>query len=131
MGEKKQKYLQSPSGVPLVQHTLLMMLEMYHMGKISLETIVEKMCHNPARCFQIDIRGYILKVYAADIVLLYINKQFEVNKNNILYKCNWSPFDGYTFNTKIVSTFVNGQRVYNDGEVDENVKGERLQFYRD
>lgn len=131
MDEKNQKYLQSPSGVPLVQHTLLMMLEMYHMGKISLETIVEKMCHNPARCFQIDRRGYIRQGYAADLVLVDINKQFEVNKNNILYKCNWSPFEGYTFNSKIVSTFVNGQRVYNNGEVDKNVKGERLQFYRD
>lgn len=128
--EKQQKYISSPSGVPLVQHTLQMMLEFYHQGKISLETIVEKMCHNPARCFQIDRRGFIRQGFFADFVLLDLEKKQTVTKQNIFYKCKWSPLENYTFNSTIVSTFVNGKRVFHEGEIDENIKGDRLFFYR-
>ncbi len=128
--EKQQKYLKAPSGIPLVQHTLQMMLEMYHEGKITIEAIVEKMCHNPAKCFQIDRRGFIRQGFFADFVLLDLEKKYCVTKQNILYKCNWSPFEDYTFNSTIVSTFVNGKRVYHEGKFDEDVKGERLFFYR-
>lgn len=128
--EKQQKYLNCPSGVPLVQHTLQMMLEFYQQGKITLETIVEKMCHNPAKCFQIDRRGFIRQGFFADFVLLDLEKKHTVTKENINYKCNWSPLENYSFNSTIVSTFVNGKRVYNEGKIDENIKGERLIFYR-
>ena len=128
--EKQQKYVKAPSGIPLVQHSLQMMLEMYHQGKTTLELIVEKMCHNPAKCFQVDRRGFIRQGFFADFTLLDLNKKFVVSKDNIQYKCKWSPFDGYSFNSTIVSTFINGKRVYHEGEFDENVRGERLMFYR-
>jgi dihydroorotase len=130
MDEKNQKYMKSPSGVPLVQHTLQMMLEMYHQGKLTLEVIIEKMCHSPAKCFQIDRRGFIRQGYFADLVLVDLEKTHKVSKENIHYKCAWSPFEDYEFHSQIVATFVNGQRVFNQGEFDESVRGERLNFYR-
>jgi dihydroorotase len=126
--EKQNKYNNCPSGLPLVQHSLQMMLEFYHQSKISLARIAEKMAHSPAECFKIKERGYIREGYKADLVLVDLNAKTEVNKSNILYKCGWSPLEGYTFNSKIVSTFVNGKLAYNEGKVVENVRGERLYF---
>ncbi len=128
--EKNNTYFKAPSGVPLVQHSLTAMLEMYHQGKISIEKIVEKMCHNPAKIFQINKRGYIRKGYKADLVLVDLNKKWMVDKNNIYYKCNWSPFEKYEFKSKIIKTFVNGNLVYDDGNFFEDIKGEALEFNR-
>jgi len=112
--EKQQTYLNAPSGGPLVQHSLPAMLELYHQGIFSLEMIVEKMCHNPAILFGIEKRGFIEQGYFADLTLIDINKTWTVNKENILYKCNWSPFEGTSFKSKIISTWVNGKCVYNN-----------------
>ena len=128
--EKSQVYLKAPSGGPLVQHALLAMLEAVHSDKISLEKVVEKMCHNPAILFQIEKRGYIKKGYYADIVLVDLNDTQEVTKENILYKCGWSPFEGTTFNSKITHTFVNGNLMYKNGKFDEKTKGMQLTFNR-
>ena len=125
--EKQQPYLNCPSGLPLVQHPLLMMLEFYKQEKISLEKIVEKGSHAPAECFRISERGYIREGYKADLVLVDLNSTTKVAKSNILYKCHWSPLEGYTFNSKIKSTFVNGHLAYSDGIVFEGI-GERLMF---
>lgn len=130
LDEKQQKYLKSASGIPLVQHTLQMMLEMYHQGKLTLEVIAEKMCHSPAKCFQIDRRGFIRQGYFADFVLVDLKRPYEVTKENILYKCAWSPFENHTFNSTIVATFINGQKVFHEGEFDTNFRGKRLMFYR-
>ncbi len=126
--EKDNTYFKSPSGIPLVQHSLLMMLELYHQGKITIEKIVEKMCHAPAKCFKIDKRGFIRPGNFADLVLVDLNCEQVVDENNILYKCGWSPLEGYTFHSKVVKTFVNGQIVFDDGEFNEQVKGMRLTF---
>lgn len=128
--EKSQAYLKAPSGGPLVQHALLAMLETVHSKKISLEKLVEKMCHNPAILFQIEKRGYIKKGYFADIVLVDLNDTQEVTKENILYKCGWSPFEGTTFNSKITHTFVNGNLIYKNGKCDDRTKGMQLTFNR-
>ena len=128
--EKSNNYLKAPSGGPLVQHALVAMLEFYKNGKISLEKIVEKMCHNPAILFQVVERGYIKEGYYADLVLVDLDQTWEVNKDNILYKCNWSPFEGYTFTTKVSHTFVNGNLAYENGVFNESVKGKRLEFNR-
>ncbi|AYL96347.1 dihydroorotase [Mucilaginibacter celer] len=128
--EKEQAYLQAPSGGPLVQHALPAMLELYHHGKISLEKIVEKMAHNVAILFQIDKRGYIREGYWADIVLVNLNKPWNVNKNNILYKCNWSPFEGNTFRSQVTHTIVSGNLAYEGGKLIEGKNGERLSFNR-
>jgi len=128
--EKSQVYLKAPSGGPLVQHALLAMLEAVHSNKISLEKVVEKMCHNPAILFQIEKRGYIKKGYYADIVLVDLNASQEVTKENLLYKCGWSPFEGTTFNSKITHTFVNGNLIYKNGKFDDKTKGMQLTFNR-
>ncbi len=128
--EKQQKYLQAPSGVPLVQHCLQLMLQYVQEGKISIEQLVEKMCHAPAICFQISERGYIREGYFADMVIVDLHDSTTVSKNNILYKCNWSPFEGHTFNSKITHTFVNGNLAYANGVIDNSVMGERISFNR-
>lgn len=128
--EKSNTYLRAPSGGPLVQHALAAMLEFYKKGKISLEKIVEKMCHNPAILFQVVERGYIKEGYYADLILVDLDQTWQVNKDNILYKCNWSPFEGYTFSTKVSHTFVNGNLAYENGVFNESVKGKRLEFNR-
>ena len=127
--EKNNTYLKAPSGGPLVQHALVAMLEFYHQGKISLEQIVEKMCHAPAICFQVDNRGFLEEGYAADLVLFDLDDPWEVKKENILYKCGWSPFEGTTFSSKVTHTWVNGHLVYS-GQFDESIKGQRLLFNR-
>lgn len=128
--EKDNTYFKAPSGGPLVQHALSAMLEFYHQGKISLEKVVEKMCHAPAVCFQLEGRGFIRKGYAADLVLLDLDNPWEVSKENILYKCKWSPFEGTTFQSKVTHTWINGHLAYKDGHFDESQKGQRLLFDR-
>ncbi len=128
--EKSNNYFKAPSGGPLVQHALPAMLEFYKMGKISLEKIVEKMCHNPSILFQIEERGYVKEGYFADLVLVDLEKTWEVTKDNILYKCGWSPFEGEIFNCKITHTFVNGHLAYVNGNFNESQKGMRLTFDR-
>lgn len=128
--EKSANYFQAPSGGPLVQHSLLAMLEMNRNGVFSLEKIVDKMCHAPAELFNIKNRGYIRPDYWADLVLVDLNNSWKVETNNILYKCKWSPFEGTTFTSKVITTFVNGIPVYNNGNFDEQVKGKALEFNR-
>ena len=128
--EKSNVYTSAPSGGPLVQHALPAMLEFYHQDKISLEKIVEKMCHNPAILFDVEKRGYIRVGYKADIVLVDLNAPWTVNKDNILYKCGWSPFEGTTFTSRITHTFVNGRLVYKNFKVYDGLHGERLTFNR-
>ncbi|MCX6186795.1 MAG: amidohydrolase family protein, partial [Bacteroidetes bacterium] len=128
--EKDQSYLKAPSGGPLVQHSLNAMLEFYHQGKISLETIVQKMSHNVAEMFEIDRRGFIREGYYADLVLVDLKKSYTVSKDNILYKCGWSPFEGQTFHSVVAHTFVNGNHAYNNGTFNESKKGMRLMFNR-
>ena len=128
--EKSNPYFNAPSGGPLVQHALPAMLAFVNQGKISIEKVVEKMCHNPAICFQVKNRGFIREGYFADLVLVDLDKPWEVNKDNILYKCGWSPFEGETFNAQITHTFVNGHIAYEYGSFDETSKGMRLTFDR-
>lgn len=128
--EKENSYFKAPSGGPLVQHALMSMLDHYHAGKISLERIVEKMCHAPAECFQLEERGYIREGLKADLVLLDLESNYEVNKSNVLSKCGWSPFEGHTFKSKVHSTYVNGNLVYDQGELVEGTVGQRLSFNR-
>lgn len=126
--EKEQPYLKAPSGGPLVQHSVVAMLEKSLEGKIPLERVVEKMSHAVADLFRIEKRGYIREGYWADLVLVNLNSPWTVSKENLLYKCGWSPFDGVTFRAKIEKTFVNGNLVYDNGMIDETVKGMRLLF---
>ncbi len=128
--EKSQPYWQAPSGVPLVQHSLLTMLEFYHSGQLSLEKIVEKMCHAPADCFQVEKRGYIREGCWADLVLVDLDKTYLVTKENIHYKCGWSPFEGRTFRSAVTHTIVSGHLAYQTGSFHENYMGERLLFER-
>jgi len=128
--EKNKRYLDASSGGPLIQHSLLAMLDFHAQGKISLEKIVEKMSHNPAILFQIDKRGYIREGYHADLVLVDLHDTETVNKSTILYACGWSPFEGHTFQSKIKHTLVSGHLVYSNGQFDESKKGQRLQFDR-
>ena len=128
--EKKNTYFKSPSGGPLVQHALPAMLEFYKNGKITLEKVVEKMCHNPAICFRVEKRGYIREGYFADLVLVDLNKPLEVTKENILYKCGWSPFEGTTFSSSVTHTFVNGVLMYDRGVFNTTIKGKRVTFNR-
>lgn len=128
--EKSLPYLKAPSGGPLVQHSVLAMLDFYHRKKITLEQIVQKMSHNVADLFRVQNRGYLREGYFADLVLVDLNKETAVSKSNILYKCGWSPFEGHTFKSSIVKTFVNGHLVYDQGKFDESVKGSRLSFER-
>ena len=128
--EKCQTYQKAPSGLPLVQHSLLTMLHYVKKGKISLEKVVEKMCHAPSECFQIVDRGYIREGYFADLVLVDLNDKTKVSKENILYKCGWSPFEGFEFPASIKYTFVNGEIAYENGKVNDGVRGKRLSFNR-
>ena len=128
--EKSNTYFYAPSGGPLVQHVLPAMLEFYKKGKISLEKVVEKMCHNPAICFQIEKRGFVKEGYFADLVLVDLDNPWVVTKENILYKCGWSPFEGQIFNSIITHTFVNGHIAFKHGSFDESKKGHRLKFNR-
>jgi dihydroorotase len=130
LSEKEPPYEHAHAGLPLVQHPLLIMLHYYKQGKISLEKIVEKMSHAPAECFQIDNRGYIRESYHADLVLVDLNKPHTVNKENIFYKCGWSPLENFEFPASITNTFINGHMAYADGKFDESQKGQRLLFNR-
>lgn len=124
--EKQQPYFQSMSGAPMVQHSLNVMLEFYKQGKISLEKIVEKMCHNPTILYHIEKRGFIREGYYADLVLVDMDAPWTVSKENILYKCGWSPLEGTLFNTQVTHTLVNGHLVYELGVFDEEQKGMAL-----
>ena len=128
--EKSRNYCNAPSGGPLVQHAVVAMFEAYHQGKISIEKIVEKMCHNPAKIFKIEKRGFIKEGYFADLVIVNSGLPWSVNKNNILAKCGWSPFEGFTFKSRITHTFVNGQLVYAAFKVKDIRAGKRLLFDR-
>ncbi len=128
--EKSQKYTSAPSGGPLVQHAVVALFEAYHNGKISVEKIVQKMCHNPAVVFKIEKRGFIKEGYYADLAIVNPSKPWSVNKDNILYQCGWSPFEGANFKSRISHTFINGQLVYENAKVKEIKAGQRLQFDR-
>ena len=130
MEEKQNVYTNAPSGGPLVQHSLPVMLENFRSGKISIEKIVEKMCHNPAIIFQIEKRGFIREGYKADLVLVDDNSEWTVSKDNILYKCGWSPLEGMTLHAEVTHTFINGNLAYENGKVNEEKFGERLLFNR-
>lgn len=127
LAEKQQPYFKSMSGAPIVQHSVNIMLEFYKQGKISLEKIVEKMCHNPAILYGIANRGFIREGYFADLTMVDLNESWTVNKDNILSKCGWSPLEGTTFQTKITHTFVNGNLVYTNGIFDETTYGMPLE----
>ncbi len=128
--EKSEKYLNAPSGGPLVQHSLLAMLEFYDQGKITLTKIADKMSHNVAEMFSIKDRGFIREGYFADLVIVDPKQPLKVEKDNLLYKCKWSPFEGYTFKNSIEKTFVNGNLVWDSGKIMEGTNGKRLQFDR-
>lgn len=128
--EKNNTYLKSPSGGPLVQHSLVAMLELWHKKLIPLEKIVEKMCHNPAILFNIKGRGFIREGYKADLCLINPDDPWSVSKDNILYKCGWSPFEGMIFSSKVVKTFVNGTVVFDNGKIYEDYRGQMLKFNR-
>lgn len=128
--EKKLPYLQAPSGGPLVQHAVVAMFEAFHQGKISIEKIVEKMAHNPAKIFKIEKRGFIKEGFYADLVLINPAMPWNVKKENILYKCGWSPFEGTNFKSRITHTFVNGELVYHNSKVNDTKAGMRLLFNR-
>ncbi|MBZ4043428.1 dihydroorotase [Flavobacterium hibisci] len=128
--EKLQSYLKAPSGGPLVQHAVVAMFEAYHQGKITVEKIVEKMCHNPAKIFKIEKRGFIKAGYYADLVIVNPGLPWSVKPDNILYKCGWSPFENFTFKSRITHTFVNGVMVYNNFKVKDIRAGKRLLFNR-
>lgn len=126
--EKQNKYLTAPSGLPLVQHSLQMMIEHSKTGRISIERVIEKMCHAPAELFGVDKRGFLREGYHADIVILNPETQEEVAKSNIHYKCGWSPLEGQVFTSSIEQTIVSGHIAYNQGKFDESQKGSRLLF---
>ena len=128
--EKAQPYLQAPAGGPLVQHGFPAMLELYHQGKISLEKIAEKMAHNVAICFQIKKRGFIREGYWADLALVNLDKPWKVKKENILYKCGWSPFEGVNFQCRVEKTIVSGEIVWDGERIKEKIPGKRLSFER-
>lgn len=128
--EKSQVYTQAPSGGPLVQHALPALLEFYHQGKIRIEDIVQKFCHNPALLFDVDKRGFIREGYKADLVLLNTKKPWTISKDNLLYKCGWSPFEGTSFQSQIEKTFVNGELIYDNFKFNDIKNAERLEFDR-
>ena len=129
--EKINPYMTCPSGGPLVQHAVVAMFEAHHQGKISVEKIVEKMCHNPAKIFKIEKRGFIREGFYADLAIVNTHLPWNVKKENILYKCGWSPFEGYNFKSRVTHTFVNGKLVYQNGKVKEVKVGQRLLFERE
>jgi dihydroorotase len=128
--EKENPYTKAPSGGPLVQHALPAMLQKFKEGKIQLETIVEKMCHNPAKLFDIEKRGFVREGFFADLVEVDLNSKWEVNKSNILYKCGWSPFEGAIFNASVKRTFINGHLAYENGQLSSLKHAKRLTFNR-
>lgn len=128
--EKQGKYFSAPSGGPLVQHSLVAMLEFYHQGRITLEKIAEKMSHNPAVAFQVKDRGFIREGYFADLALVNLQEPWTVDKENIVAKCNWSPFEGQMFMSKVKKTWVSGHLAYDEGKFDDGQKGQRLTFNR-
>jgi len=129
--EKKKPYLSCPSGGPLVQHSLVALLDLMHAGHLSLEQIVRKAAHMPAEILRVKERGYLRPGYHADLVLVDLDDQWEVTEENILYQCGWSPFIGHTFRSKVKHTFVNGEHVYNNGTLNQNIRGQRLEFHTD
>jgi dihydroorotase len=131
ISEKKGKYLQSMSGGPLVQHSLNALFEMYHAKLISLEDIVQKTSHNVAEIYKIKERGYIREGYYADLALIELQNQWIVSKENILYKCGWSPFENTRFRSKVNKTFVNGFLAFNNGVFNSIINGKRLMFQKD
>ncbi|TMM30469.1 dihydroorotase [Polaribacter aestuariivivens] len=130
LDEKSNVYKKAPSGGPLVQHAVVAILEKVKEGVIPIEKAVEKMSHNPAKLFQIEKRGFIKEGFYADLVLIDPNKSQTVSKDNILYKCGWSPFEGTTFSSTITHTFVNGNLIYNNGVFNDDIKGKRITFNR-
>jgi dihydroorotase len=128
--EKANSYFKAPSGTPIVQHSLQAMMQMVKQGKMDLTTLVEKMCHAPAICYNIEKRGFIREGYYADIVLVNPQRKSTISKENILYKCGWSVFEGVTFDSSVEKTFVNGHLAYNGGSIDDSVKGLRIKFDR-
>ncbi|MFZ4463751.1 MAG: dihydroorotase [Bacteroidales bacterium] len=128
--EKSRTFYQSPSGGPMVQHLLAGMLEFYHQGKITVEDVVTKLCHNPAILFQIEKRGFLREGYAADLVLIDPNRPIIVEKSNLFYKCGWSPLEGTQLQSAVTHTFVNGNLVFENGNFNESFRGERLFFER-
>ena len=128
--EKSNSYLEAPSGGPLVQHSLPVMMELFHHGLISMEKIVEKMCHNPAILFRVKERGFLREGYKADICIVDANNPQKVWYDNILYRCGWSPFSGMTFTSRVITTIVNGTIVYDNGIINPDYRGERLEFDR-
>lgn len=128
--EKQSKYFKSPSGGPMVQHALVAMLELVHRNKITIEKVVEKMCHAPARLFGVKKRGFLEPGYKADMVMVDTEREWQVANNNILYKCGWSPLTGETFHSAVTHTWVNGKLVYNEGMFNEMIRGERMEFER-
>ena len=130
LSEKGNSYFKAPSGGPLIQHTLVVMLELWHRKVFNLEKIVEMMCHNPAILFNIKKRGFIREGYYADLCLVDPDSSWSVSKENLLYKCGWSPFEGTTFRSKVVKTIVNGTIVYDNGIINNDYRGQRLMFDR-
>ena len=128
LSEKEGSCLKAASGGPLIQHSLIVMLELAMEGRFSYEKVVEKMAHMPAELYHIDRRGYIRPGYYADLVLVDPNQTWTVAKENILYKCGWSPFEGYTFHHGVWKTFVNGQLAYTDGRVNDSVRGMEVRY---
>jgi dihydroorotase len=128
--EKQRPYAQCPSGGPLIQHSLVAMLEMVEQGIFTLEQVVDKMCHAPARMFQIESRGFIREGYHADLVLVDRNAPWTVTTDSVLSKCGWSPFTGQKFGSRVLNTWVNGQLVYDQGRVQQGIRGQRLLFRR-
>ncbi len=128
--EKNNKYFSAPSGGPLVQHSLVAMLEMVNKGIFSYEKVVDKMCHAPATLFRVNKRGYIREGYFADLTIIDPQSSWRISKDNILYKCGWSPFEDTHFSHKVTHTIINGTLVYNNGNIDESFRGERLTFNR-
>lgn len=130
LAEKTSPYTSAPSGGPLVQHSLLALIDFYKEGKITLEKLVEKACHAPAICFQVADRGYVKEGYYADLVLIDLEGKTEVSKGNVLSKCGWSPFEGHTFQSEIQKVWISGHLAYNGGVFDESRQGQRLKFDR-
>ena len=126
--EKQSRYFQSPSGGPMVQHALVAMLELVRQHKMTIEKVVEKMCHAPARLFGVKERGFLEPGFKADMVLLDLEKEWTVAHKNIYYKCGWSPFEGETFHSAVTHTWVNGKLVYKEGMFNEMIRGERMEF---
>ena len=128
--EKQNPYTSCPSGGPLVQHSLVSMLDGYHNEKITLENIVQKMCHNPAILFDIDKRGFIREGFYADLVIFDIKNPWKVSKDNLMYKCNWSPFENKSFRSRVLHTLVNGNIVFSNGKIIESAMGMKINFDR-